>query len=215
MLETRGDAGETDDPGGVSCHWRAPRRLEGGLTPRLVIAILRRRWMWMAASLVLIPVCAVIALGQMTARYTATGTLIYNPITYRMTEMQSILRPDPINDVVIASQAELLRGLPIIEHVAITLHLFDQPEFNPDLQHRGVATRLLGWLNHRLTPRGPEPVAVDVGPVVDNARAATLANAAGVRHVHHTWIANHHCDVHLGKSCAGGGRGEHGYGRIC
>jgi capsular exopolysaccharide synthesis family protein len=141
-----------------------------------VFAILRRRWIWMAASLLAIPLCALIALHQVTPRYTATGTLIYNPIAYRITEMQSILRPDPINDVVIASQAELLRGLPIIEHVAEKHHLFDRPEFNPALQHRGVAARVLGWLNHRLARSAPETAAAAMGPVVDDARGATLLN---------------------------------------
>lgn len=192
MLEARGEAGE------AGRSWRsdlprsgAPRRLEGGLTLHLVFAILRRRWMGMAAALVVIPLSAVIALGQIPPRYTATGTLIYNPVTYRMAEMQSILRPDPINDLVIVSQAELLRGLPIVEHVAEKHHLFDRAEFNPALQHRGVAARALDWVSHRLGQRAPDTAAAGVGPIVDDARGAALLNvqrAFGVSTTHGSQI---------------------------
>lgn len=189
MLETHGEAQEAgrprrqDLPGGGS-----PRAVPDGiLTPRLVVAILRRRGWLPALSMLVIPLAAVIALHQVTPRYTATGTLIYDPVAYRMTEMQSILRPDPINDAVLASQAEVLRGLRIVGQVAEQLHLFDRPEFNPALQRRGVMARLLHGALLWLTPRAHPAVTPGAGPVVDDARSAVLLNvqrALGVSTTH-------------------------------
>ena len=48
--------------------------------------------------------------------------------------MQSILRIDPITDAVMATQAEVLRGMPVIEQVASRLNLHTNPEFNASLR---------------------------------------------------------------------------------
>jgi uncharacterized protein involved in exopolysaccharide biosynthesis len=69
--------------------------------------MLRRRLRALLACAVLIPVLSLMALCQITPRYTATGTVIYDPNEYRPREMQSILRADPTTPAVMASQAEV------------------------------------------------------------------------------------------------------------
>ncbi|MBN8908392.1 MAG: hypothetical protein J0H99_17615, partial [Rhodospirillales bacterium] len=64
------------------------------------------------------PLLALVALGQITPRYTATGTLIYDPSEYSARELQSILRVDPTTDAVMASQAEIVRSLPAAGRIA-------------------------------------------------------------------------------------------------
>ena len=61
----------------------------------------------------LCPLLAYVAITQLTPRYTATGTLIYDASESKVREMQSILRVDPITDAVMATQAEVLRGMPV------------------------------------------------------------------------------------------------------
>ena len=75
----------------------------------------------------LCPLLAYVAITQLTPRYTATGTLLYDASEYKVRELQSILRVDPITDAVMASQAEVLRGMPVIEQVANRLNLLTQP----------------------------------------------------------------------------------------
>ena len=50
--------------------------------------------------------------------------------------MQSILRVDPITDAVMVTQAEVLRGMPVIEQVADRLNLHTNPEFNASLRRQ-------------------------------------------------------------------------------
>ena len=150
---------------------------EAAVTPRMLLAALRRRWPLPVLSLVLIPLLALIALRGMTSRYTASGTLIYNPLSYRPAELQSILRPEPINDAVLASQAELLRGLRVADDVMNKLHLDTSPEFNPALRQPGRIGRLLAramaWLQ---PPAPPANAVIGSGPVLDQAHIAALLN---------------------------------------
>src|SRR5690242_7967232 len=104
------------------------------LSSAAVLAILRRRRLPLLTSIVLCPVLTFIALGQLTPRYTASGTLLYDNAEYKVRELQSILRVDPITDAIMASQAEVLRGMPVIEQVANRLNLYANPEFNTELQ---------------------------------------------------------------------------------
>ena len=99
-----------------------------------VLAILRRRKWLLLASILLCPLLAYVAITQLTPRYTATGTMIYDASEFKVREMQSILRVDPITDAVMATQAEVLRGMPVIEQVANRLNLLTNPEFNTSLR---------------------------------------------------------------------------------
>ena len=80
------------------------------------------------ASIVLVPLLTYIAVGQLTPLYSATGTLLYDDSGYKVQELQSILRVDPITDAVMVTQAEVLRGMPVVEQVASRLNLFANPD---------------------------------------------------------------------------------------
>lgn len=171
MLDTPAGPGQTAPPRG-----RAPPGPSGPGEPapngRMLLATLRRRlWPFLACGL-LVPALAALALSRLTPRYTATGTLIYEPNAYKPRELQSILRPGRITAAVMASQAQVLGGLRLIEPMAHRLHLFQDPEFNPALRHPGRIARVLGWLLARVhaPPARPPPE----GPRRDPARDQVL-----------------------------------------
>ena len=88
------------------------------LNAAAMLAILRRRRLPLLASVLLCPLLTFIALSQLTPRYTASGTLLYDASEYKDRELQSILRVDPITDAVMATQAEVLQGMPVVKQIA-------------------------------------------------------------------------------------------------
>ncbi|MEJ0015264.1 MAG: AAA family ATPase [Acetobacteraceae bacterium] len=140
-----------------------------------IVAILRRRKWLLLATMLICPLLAYSAISHLTPRYTASGTLQYDPSEYKARELQSILRVDPITDAVMATQAEVLRGMPVVEQVAARLNLFANPEFNPSLRGPSWLGRAKAWLKHALSGADPTPPADRVGPTLEPGRNATLA----------------------------------------
>jgi polysaccharide biosynthesis transport protein len=138
-----------------------------------VLAILRRRKWLLLASIVLCPLLAFVAITQLAPRYTATGTLIYDASESTVREMQSILRVDPITDAVMATQAEVLRGMPVIEQVANRLNLLTNPEFNTSLQPPSWPERTLAAIQ-MLFASAPDPATSLTGLRLEPDRNATL-----------------------------------------
>jgi len=132
--------------------------------------VLRRRFRALLACAVLIPALSLIALRQTTPRYTASGTVIYDPNEYKPREMQSILRVDPTTPATMASQAEVLRNLRGVEQVADQLGLFARPEFNPARRPASALARVARWTEARLGLPLPRPV----DPASETARNAVL-----------------------------------------
>lgn len=178
MLDTQSDATEAGSPRRRRPASAAspPATADALPTPRALLAVLRRHLGVLTASVLLIPLGTAITLHRTTPRYTATGTLLYDPLAYRLTELQSILRSDPITDAVMASQAEVLGGLHVVEQVAQELHLFDKPEFNPALRPRPWPMRLLHGLGRWLAPRPVSATPAATGPNLDDASDAVLLN---------------------------------------
>ena len=135
-----------------------------------IFGTLRRRLRALLACAVLIPALSLVALRQTAPRYTASGTVIYNPSEYKPREMQSILRVDPATPATMASQAEVLRNLRSVERVADQLGLFAQPEFNPARRPASALARAARWLGARLGV--PAPRTAD--PASETARNAVL-----------------------------------------
>src|SRR4051794_37606754 len=69
------------------------------------ISAIRQRRRVLIAVIVLIPLCAWVTLQRITPLYTATGSLIYEPSSYKLRELESILRADPTTEGMMASQA--------------------------------------------------------------------------------------------------------------
>ena len=155
-----------------------PAREADPVTGQAVLAGLRRRWGSLLACVVLVPVLAAIALRQTTPRYTATGTLLYDPSEYKPRELQSILRVDPTTEAVMASQVEILRSLHAIERMAARLDLAHRPEFDPARRPVSEPLRMIREAVAFLAPAGkaPETRRVDprIAPPIDPARASML-----------------------------------------
>ena len=170
MSETRADlpmtaASPARGPGGRAS-------LSEAMAMRQSLSVFRRHLRIFLAVWLLVPLCVWIALGQMTPLYTATGALIYEPGEYKPRELQSILQTDPITEAVMASQAEVLRGLKIAQRVADRGGLYDDPAFNPALRPPSPVWPVLERL--RLWAGLPSRPDAAYGPVADATREATI-----------------------------------------
>ena len=152
----------------------AADRAAGALSTTNLLLVLRRRRVIFLANALLIPLFALIAIFQITPRYTATGSLIYDPSEYKVRELQSILRADPVTEAVMASQAEILRSRHIAQRVTERGNLYDNPEFNPALRPPGRLRPLIAQGVRRLgLGMIPTPTA-QTGPQQDDSRNRTL-----------------------------------------
>jgi succinoglycan biosynthesis transport protein ExoP len=135
----------------------------------------RQRRKTLVATILLVPFCAYLTLMQISPLYTATGSLIYEPSSYRMREMQSILREDPTTEAMMASQAEILHSLHIAQKVAERGNLYANPEFNASLRPPGftrtAVDTLRGLLGMETDAPPPEPI---YGPVLDRDQDKAL-----------------------------------------
>jgi polysaccharide biosynthesis transport protein len=139
-----------------------------------VLSALRQRFKILVATVVLLTLCAWLTLQQVAPLYTAKGALIYEPSSYKVRELQSILREDPTTEAMMASQAEILQSLYIAQKVADRGNLFNNPEFNVSLRPAGFGHRALEsvrWLLGMETDAPPEAV---FGPSPDQSRNRTL-----------------------------------------
>ena len=143
--------------------------------------------------MLLCPLLAYVAITQLTPRYTATGTLLYDASEYKVRELQSILRVDPITDAVMASQAEVLRGMPVVEQVASRLNLLANPEFNASL-------RPPSWLRRERSRRSRMLFAPERRIRQRRCRAAT-----GSRPQRHAERGAGRADRHTGEGIARAG----------
>jgi succinoglycan biosynthesis transport protein ExoP len=88
------------------------------------------RQLWMILiPLLLVPGLGFLAISRMPLRYTAIGTIIYDPAGYTPDVLQSILKTDPTTDTVVASQGAILGSLSIAHRAAAALDLGGQPGF--------------------------------------------------------------------------------------
>ena len=179
MLDRPADISGTTpgaDPGS-----RRPDRQRGSPQDGLpgFLAAVRQRRMTLIATIVLVPLCTWLTLRQITPLYTATGSLIYEPSEYKVRELQSILRADPTNEAMMASQAEILHSLHIAQRVAERGNLFNNPEFNAALRPAGTISRAittavttLRWLlGMEIDAPLDQPV---YGPTPDHTRDRTM-----------------------------------------
>ncbi len=135
----------------------------------MAVSAVRRRKLPLIVCAVAIPLIALVTLKQVTPRYTAEGSVLYEPEAYAAQELQSILHQDPMTDAVMASQAEIVRGLTIASRVVDRYHLVNDPEFNYTL--RPPSLIVVGWtllrqsLFSMFDPVSPSLAAVFAPPV--------------------------------------------------
>jgi succinoglycan biosynthesis transport protein ExoP len=141
---------------------------------RATIGIFRRHlWAFLTVA-VLVPACAWIAIERTTPRYTASGSLIYEPSEYKARELESILRTDPTTEAVMASQAEILQSLKVAQRVAERGNLFDNSEFNPTPRPRSTMAQAIAWSRAKLGLAAGTPQDEIYGPTQDPGRDATI-----------------------------------------
>jgi succinoglycan biosynthesis transport protein ExoP len=145
------------------------RAMDGAPGFGVLLAVVRRRRLPLTATTLLVPLLAWLALGQMTPRFSAVATVLYEPNAFAVRELQSILRADPTTEAVMSSQAEIVRGLTIAERVANQLHLAEIPEFNTSLRPLGLVQRGLKQVSALFGVAKPA-VAADV----EDARSAVI-----------------------------------------
>ncbi|WP_043340629.1 GumC family protein [Belnapia moabensis] len=101
-----------------------------GLTVTALLAALRRRRFVLFLCALLFPIAAFIAAKELTPRYTATSTVMFEPTDYQATELQSILRDETTTDAVLASQVDVIRSLSVARRIVRQFDLTDREEFS-------------------------------------------------------------------------------------
>ena len=94
----------------------------------LIAALRRRRWVLILCAL-LFPIAAWVAAKQLTPRYTASATVMFEPTDYAARELQSILRDETTTDAVLASQVDVIRSLSVARRIVRQFDLTDREEF--------------------------------------------------------------------------------------
>ena len=154
------------------------------LSPRLLLAALRRRRVALLANILLWPLFAFIAVKQVAPTYTATGSLVYEPSEYKVRELQSVLQVDPTTEAVMASQAEILCGLHVVQRVAERGNLYDNPEFNSALRPHGHVQRAIEAVHAWFAPVLRDGQTGLTGPTHDATRDATLLTVQAAFEAH-------------------------------
>ena len=162
-FDARADRAALPSPG--------PRTIEPdeGLTIALLLRVIRRRKWPLLLCLVAFPLAALLALKQVTPRYTATTTVIFEAQQFSISELQSILREDTTTDTVVNSQVQIIDSLAMADRMAERLNLAASDEFNPFLRPPSrsgeMIDQLRGWVAGLVTPVLPqlgEAIAPDV-----------------------------------------------------
>jgi capsular exopolysaccharide synthesis family protein len=153
----------------------------------LIAALRRRRWVLILCAL-LFPIAAYIAAKEMTPRYTAATTVMFEPTDYAARELQSILRDETTTDAVLASQVEVIRGLSVARRIVRQFDLTESEEFGWWVtEAKRVDTLLYRWqdaLARRLgsiSPSLAELVAPNPPEPKPPEEEANIAAAEAVR----------------------------------
>ncbi len=151
-------------------------RAAPGLAEQLLV--LRRRWRVVFGATGLVVIITCLLLGPISARYTATGVLLYDPqnVLAAAADPAAPTGTGQLNeDAVTASQVEVIDSQPAAAELAARLHLAERPEFNPALRHS-----LVGFLLMRADTVDPAAVVARVRRaltvrVVPNSRVVTVS----------------------------------------
>ncbi|MDR3529695.1 MAG: hypothetical protein P4L90_03915 [Rhodopila sp.] len=147
------------------------------------VSALRQRRTTLVATMLAVPLCAYLVLSQITPRYTATGSLIYQISEYQPRQLQSMVQPSPVTEATITSQAEVLESQHVAQRVAERGNLFANPEFNPFIRPPGLIQRLTGVVRRLLgMESGNAPQEPVYGPVIDRPRDITVMAVQAALH---------------------------------
>ena len=133
-------------------------------SPMSAAGILSPIWRWkyfiVAVTLGLV-VIATIGLISIPKEFTATGSVIVDPIGPEAVNLGRVLPDAPIERDTLASELEILNSRGLLESVVKQLNLTSNPELNPDLGTSSWFTatdRILRFVEHWLPgARYPDP----------------------------------------------------------
>ncbi|TCZ57950.1 tyrosine-protein kinase domain-containing protein [Roseicella aquatilis] len=108
----------------------APIEPDGTTITALLAVLRRRRWVLMLCIL-LFPLLAWTAAWQMTPRYTAAATVMFEPADHAARDPQGILRDETTAGAVLASQVEAIRSLSVARRIVRQFDLTNNAEFAP------------------------------------------------------------------------------------
>ena len=103
--------------------------MESEMTLVSILRMIRRRKWTLILSVLILPALAMVGILQTTPRYTATGSVIIEPKTVNIGNIEQVLtqgRPD----VRIDSQIEIVRSRGLADRTIERLFLDTRPEFN-------------------------------------------------------------------------------------
>jgi capsular exopolysaccharide synthesis family protein len=163
VAETRAPAERRTAPRGMP---PATQIEPEGLNLAALLGALRRRRRVLLACVLLFPLVALLAAKNLTPRYTAGTTVMFEPTEYAARELQSILRDESTTDAVLASQVEIIKSLSVARRLVARFNLTERREFAWWLEDReraeGIPFRLrtaLAGAAARLSPELAEAIA--------------------------------------------------------
>jgi hypothetical protein len=233
-VDARGPLPERTERGERSPERRAPSRSHAaqqmpiepeGLTVASLLGALRRRRWVLVACVLLFPLIAFVAAKQLTPRYTANTTVMFEPTEYAARELQSILRDESTTDAVLASQVEVVRSLNVARRIVRRFGLTEREEFAWWLQDQKRADTLVYRLRSNLAELlypvsedladavAPRPPARIPPPEIAEIQAAESSGSSEVnwicstRELRTTWTASLPCTVSAAwiSAISGGG----------
>ena len=170
-----------------------PIEPEGMTVNALIASLKRRRWVLVLCAL-LFPAIAFIAAKQLTPRYTASATVMFEPEGYNARELQSILRDETTTDAVLASQVEIIRSLSISRRIVRQFDLTERAEFSWWLEDAKRAEtpwfRLRDALAKRLASLAPDIAGLVAPKPIATAPPEEQAEIAAAESVRDRLLVN-------------------------
>ncbi len=130
-------------------------------------ALWRRKWVMLYAGFAVMLV-AVMLIGALTPRYTATAYVEINPRQTRVVDFEAVLSGLPADTATMETEIQILRSRKLAEKTVAKLGLERNPEFNPGLR---AESGFVGLIRSLI---GAEPVAEPVA--AEPAKATTAEN---------------------------------------
>ena len=157
--------------------------------------------MVLIACILIFPLLALVAAKNITPRYTASTTAMFEPTEYAARELQSILRDESTTDAVLASQVEIVRSLSVSRRIVQRFNLTERREFAWWLQDREraqtipfrVRTAMAGWVQPILPDLAeaiaPRPIAeVPTGEIAEIQAAESVQGRLDVQVVRNSRV---------------------------
>lgn len=117
----------------------------------LIGTFLRRAWLALGVGLILFALVVAVVM-QITPKYTATGSVLIDPHRQNLTQAEPVQAGLPPDTSAVDTQVEVLRSPALAEAVVREMALYNDPEFNTQLQgHRGAIVNPSPALISRVT----------------------------------------------------------------